>query len=158
MGVDGPRKAAGHLQNTPRTRLPLAASGFQSALYCRQGRNLEEPGVVPWCSSSSISHPLLRCRKSSQNDGKFDGTEHEVEADGLSPGRSLRRPGCASELNCSLMVALRSCDQCQPTKLIVRSAEQHWEWPTQGCIFLPSGEFTPLPHQGPPTHFGTAAH
>ena len=33
MGVDGPHKAAGHLQNTPKTRLPLGASGSQSALY-----------------------------------------------------------------------------------------------------------------------------
>ena len=32
LGVDGPHKAAGHLQNTPTTRLPLAASGSQSAL------------------------------------------------------------------------------------------------------------------------------
>merc|ERR1712091_227668 len=30
--VDGPCKAAGHLQNTPKTRLPLGASGSQSAL------------------------------------------------------------------------------------------------------------------------------
>ena len=32
FGVDGPHKAAGHLQNTPRARPPLAASGSQSAL------------------------------------------------------------------------------------------------------------------------------
>ena len=33
MGVDGPHKTAGHLQNTPKTRLLLGASGSQSALY-----------------------------------------------------------------------------------------------------------------------------
>ena len=33
MGVDGPHKTAGHLQNTPKTRLPLLAAGSQSALY-----------------------------------------------------------------------------------------------------------------------------
>ena len=36
--VDGPCKAAGHLQNTPRTpamHFPLGASGSQSALYAR---------------------------------------------------------------------------------------------------------------------------
>ena len=33
MGVDGPHKTAGHLQNTPKTRLPLVAAGSQSALY-----------------------------------------------------------------------------------------------------------------------------
>ena len=32
LGVDGPDKAAGHLQNTPRARLLLPASGSQSAL------------------------------------------------------------------------------------------------------------------------------
>ena len=32
FGVDGPHKAAGHLKNTPRTRLPLVAAGSQSAL------------------------------------------------------------------------------------------------------------------------------
>ena len=31
--MHGPHEAAGYLQNTPRTRLPLAASGSQSALY-----------------------------------------------------------------------------------------------------------------------------
>ena len=33
MGVDGPHKTAGHLQNTPKARLPLVAAGSQSALY-----------------------------------------------------------------------------------------------------------------------------
>ena len=36
LGVDGPHNTAGHLQNAPGTpaiRFPLAASGFQSALY-----------------------------------------------------------------------------------------------------------------------------
>ena len=32
LGVDGPHKAAGRLQNTPGTRLLLAAAGSQSAL------------------------------------------------------------------------------------------------------------------------------
>ena len=31
--MDGPYKATGHLQNTPRACLPLAASGPHSALY-----------------------------------------------------------------------------------------------------------------------------
>ena len=31
-GVDGPDKAAGYLQNSPRTRVALVASGPQSAL------------------------------------------------------------------------------------------------------------------------------
>ena len=34
MGVDGPYKAAGHPQNTPRSCLLVGASGSQSALYC----------------------------------------------------------------------------------------------------------------------------
>ena len=33
MGVDGPHRAAGHLQNTPKACLPLVAAGSQSALY-----------------------------------------------------------------------------------------------------------------------------
>ena len=32
LGVDGPHKTAEHLQNTPKARLPLGASGSQSAL------------------------------------------------------------------------------------------------------------------------------
>ena len=32
LGVDGPHKTAGHLQNTPKARLPLVAAGSQSAL------------------------------------------------------------------------------------------------------------------------------
>ena len=36
--MDGPHKTAGHLQNAPKARLPLGASGSQSALYSIQGR------------------------------------------------------------------------------------------------------------------------
>ena len=35
LGVDGPHKAAGHPQDTPKTPLLLPASGSQSALYLR---------------------------------------------------------------------------------------------------------------------------
>ena len=58
LGVGGPHKAARHLQNTPRTRPLLAASGSQSALYrapisaCNVARVcLHEPRV---CSSLSL--------------------------------------------------------------------------------------------------------
>ena len=35
LGVEGPHKAAGYLQNTLGVRLPLSAAGSQSALYMR---------------------------------------------------------------------------------------------------------------------------
>ena len=40
LDVGGPHKAAGHLQNTPSTRLPLAAAGSQSALDVLASRKL----------------------------------------------------------------------------------------------------------------------
>ena len=48
MGVDGPHKTAGHLQNTPKTRLPLVAAGSQSALYGGWGEEILDKLVEPF--------------------------------------------------------------------------------------------------------------
>ena len=53
MGVDGPRKAAGRPQNTPRACLPLIAAGSQSAPVCTA--TLAQRGVM-WLSKSGAGN------------------------------------------------------------------------------------------------------
>ena len=59
MGVDGPHKTAGHLQNTPKTRLPLGASGSQSALYDAVSKQILR-GQFPGGSGSGLQHHVVR--------------------------------------------------------------------------------------------------
>ena len=55
--MDGPHKTAGHLWDTPRTRVPLAAAGIQSALYVY----IQAYQCIDMCMDKSIDMCLDLC-------------------------------------------------------------------------------------------------
>ena len=67
MGVDGPHRTAGHPQDTPRARLPLAAAGSQSALYSRAGHALRSAMEDPMSSLLGFAMGLFKDERSRMN-------------------------------------------------------------------------------------------